>query len=373
MSTILSGLDATTFKILDALLTEMGSPISINELTKKIGRSYGRAYYANIYRKIQSLTKEKITSLERVGNTSIASLNFENPITVDLLTEMDLRKKQGIFQRRPRLQILLTSIQESFADFGSIMSISLIDPEKNMKLNRAEFLILVRTPVHRKRVVHTTMTDEITDIYRTMKSLQSRFNIRIHHLALPSDEFLDLLRAREINPLREILGSPMTNFFSPQSFWFEIALASKEGIQIKLLKSETSPFEITEDELVYNLARFGYRELGPRIIKSADICIELIITSILLKGVARRIEAIPILLAKNEPNYNLLIFLSEKYGVSSKLLGLLKSLEKERISSTPRKEAITILESIGTKEEIGTKKIDMFEKLRLYSSGDFAE
>ena len=107
-----------------------------------------------------------------------------------------------------------------------------------------------------------------------MQSLQRMHNIRISTLALTTDEFIQLLKSREVNPLREMLPNRI-NFISPQDFWTEIAIASEEkGLRIKFEESETNPEEISEENLVYNLNRFGYKEFGPELVLGEDICIE---------------------------------------------------------------------------------------------------
>ena len=60
-------MDETTFRILDTLSSGLGSPVSINELTKKINERYGTAYYANIYEKAQRLVKRGIIGITRTG------------------------------------------------------------------------------------------------------------------------------------------------------------------------------------------------------------------------------------------------------------------------------------------------------------------
>ncbi len=353
------GMDQTTFRILDILSREIGHPISINELTNKIGRSYGTAHYSNIYEKIRSLTKEEITILETAGKSSNTTLNLENPFTNDLLTEIDLRKKQELLRKKPQLQMLLTSIYASLSNYNSIRSMSLINPERNIKLNKAEFLIQLHFT--KGEINHTL--EEILSIHLIIHTLQRRYNIRIDPLILPSDEFLILLKSKEANPLKEML-SDRISFFSPQSFWMEIMIAAEEGLRIRYERKETEPSEVSEDDLIYNLGRFGYREIGPQIIKGRDICLEYIITSILMKGDARRIEAIPILLAKNQPNYNILTYLSQRYGTSGKLLGLLRTLSSI-LPSDQIQNAIKIFETL----EIDMIEIDqqsIQEKLRLY-------
>jgi hypothetical protein len=92
-------MDKTTFRILDTLSRDLGTPTSINELTKKIKETHGTAYYKNIYDKIQDLKKQDIISLSEIGKSSIITLNFNNYRLTDILAEMELKKKQEFLKK----------------------------------------------------------------------------------------------------------------------------------------------------------------------------------------------------------------------------------------------------------------------------------
>ena len=93
----------------------------------------------------------------------------------------------------------------------------------------------------------------------------------------------------------------------PQNFWMLIKNAYMHGMRIKFDTEQTNPSKIHDSDLTYNLARFGYKELGPEIRQGGDISIEYVIASILLEEDNRRMAATPVLLAKNKANYSLLL------------------------------------------------------------------
>lgn len=146
-----------------------------------------------------------------------------------------------------------------------------------------------------------------------------------------------------------------------------------QGLELKTLSEEIKPQEINENDLTYNLARFGYTEFGSQIKEGTQICLETIITSILLKGNSRKIEAIPVLLAKSlnkktqrTPSYNLLIYLCQKHGQLEKLMGLLEELQK----ILPNKEteyALKVLKVLKIKPKKADAKA-IKEKMRLYNA-----
>ncbi len=352
-------MDETTFRILETLSSELGNSISINGLTRRIKVEHGGAYYANIYNKIRTLCKDRIITLTTAGRSSIPSLNFSNYELLDMLAQIELRKKQELLRKSKELQMLFKDAEERYEDIRSIESISAINGERNLKLNRAELLILLHDSKG------NTLHRDIIGIYTIARDLQSLHNIKLDLIILTTDAFLSFLTSEDINPLREMLSSKIT-FRSPQNFWAHIAATFARGYRIKLLQTETNPAKISEKDLTFNLARFGYKEIGLEIREGEKICIEYIIASFLMKEDARRIDAIPILLAKNNANYSLLIFLSQKYRLSARLSGLLKALNK--INPTRETQsAIEILETLSTREIRADEK-SIEQKMRLYNA-----
>ena len=353
-------MDTTTFRILDILSTYLGKPFSINQLTEKIREIYGTAYYTNIYKRSHDLETRGILNLNRLGKSSIIELNFSNYLLIDFLTEMEVKKKIEFLEGRAFLQMLLKEMDDYFSDSSSIKSILSVDPERNLKLNIMEFLCLLKHSYEESRI-----QDEITKIYREFMKLQDKHNLRIHSLVLDEPGFHALSESDEINPLKEILFRK-TAFFCPQAFWSEISEIIEKGITIRTEDMSIRPAEFSEIDLAYNLARFGYKEFGSRIGQGKKICIEYIITSLLMQDDARRIAAIPIIIAKNNVNSNVLIFLSQKFGVSGKLLGILKILADikptEEINRT-----ISLFESLNVKETEADRS-SILEKMRLYNA-----
>ena len=353
-------MDTITFRILDTTSAGLGKSFSINQLTGKIKERHGTAHYVNIYKKLHDLEKQQILDLNKIGKSSIVRLNFQNYLLIDLLTEMEIRKKLEFLQEKTDLQMLLGEMYRYLSKLYCIKSICSMNPKKNMKLNRLELLFLLETSKE-----DSLTQNEIAKILTELQKLQNKHNLRIDCLLLEEDEFSGLLESDEINPLKEIL-SDKTVFFCPQAFWDEIREIVDKGIEIRTKESETKPAEIAEMDLINNLARFGYREFGSRIGQGQEFCIEYIITALLMQGDARRIEAIPIILAKHNANSNLLIFLAQKFGLSGRLLGLLKILEKIKPMKETKK-TIGLLEALNV-EEIKADEESILQKMRLYNA-----
>ncbi len=363
-------MNQTTFRILDALSGDLGSPVSINGLTGKIRELHKTAHYKNIYDKIQGMEKQGIVKLERIGKSSIIRLNFNDYRTTGKLAEMELEKERRFLEGRPGMQALLMMMKTCFHGF-CINSISIIRPEKNTLLNRAEFLFILYEPPKKMEEVHETehgreteqdreksMQNEILNIQLVMQSLEKAHNMKLDCLVLRGKDFLSLLKETQSNPLKAMLPGQIA-FFHPRDYWTEIKVAGSI-----MEAEETIPAKIPEKDMAYNLSRFGYKEIGPKIKHGRDICLEYIITSILIGRDARRTEAIPVLLAKNKPKYNLLIFLCKKYGKLGRLLGLLKAMNKV-MKSKEIENAINMLERMKIKEE-KTDENAIRQKMRLY-------
>jgi hypothetical protein len=353
-------MNETRFRILDTLSRELGRSLSISELTNKIRKLHGTAYYANTYDEIMSLASEGIIELEKIGNSSIAILNFKSYLLIDSLAEIELKKKHDLLQERTELQMLLLEFNTCLESLALMSSICMSRPEKNIKLNRLEFLILLRGSAGDQVIQeHREKLSEITQM------LQKIHNLRIDYLALANDEFLDLLRSEDRNPLKDMLVDKIA-FINPQGFWIAIREALRKGIRMQLDSDETDPARIPEHHLAFNLARFGYTEMGRQIKAGERISMEYIITAILTGTDARRIEAIPVIIAKNKLNYNVLTFLSQKYRRSGLLLGLLRTLYKFK-PSEEAKAGISILEKMHI-DEIEADEEAIREKMKLYNA-----
>lgn len=349
-------MNTLTLQILDTLSSSLGDSLSINQLTERIRNKYGAAFYANTYKKLQDLKREGLLNLSTVGKSAVVRLNFQNYLLIDLLAEMEIAKKVQVLRERTELITLLAELDESLSEKCSIKSVSAIDLGTNLKLNRIELLFLLRKA--------SSLHNEAIELCSEMQRLQNKYNLRIDSLILDENTLRSLLGPNEINPLREALAKEVT-LFCPQAFWSEIKRIIDET-EIAFIQTEIKPAKIPELDTLYNLSRFGYKELGSVIEQGRKICIEYIVTALLLQTDARRIEAVPVLLAKNDFNSNLLAFLSQKFGTSGKLLGLLKALQNIK----PKREVEETTKLLGI---YGVKKMQVDERsilkrMRLYNA-----
>jgi hypothetical protein len=349
-------MDTPTLRILDTISSSLGDSLSIHQLTKRIKDTYGSAYYANIYQKLQELKSEGLLNLEPIGRSSIIKLNFENYLLIDTLAEMEIEKKINFLSKRSNLFSFLTEMDKSLTDNCAIKSITSINPLKNIKLNKIELLFLLRET--------SDYLNETIELCKKMLNLQNKHNLKINNLIINKHDFFDLTTSDEINPLREALSEKIT-FFCPQAFWSEIKEIA-EKTEIRTISSETKPLNISDLDLTYNLNRFGYREFGSHFTQGKKYCIEYITTAILLKDDARKIEAIAIILSKNKFKSNILAFLSQKFQTAGRLMGILKILQKIKPKSEIE-ETIAILQAFNSKE-LPADEGSIRQKLELYNA-----
>ena len=316
-------ISGTEFKIIDTISREIGNPISISGLTTEIKREFGSAHYPNIYSALLELKNKNIIQIEKQGNASIPLLNFSNYLLPDMLIEIELQKKRDFLQKWPEAQLLLSNLDQELSGLSFIRSILLLEPEHNMKLNRAELLILIDQENLANRQKARSMINE----------LRKHHNIRMEDLTLSQGKLIDFLKSSEKNPIKEMLSDKIATYL-PQIFWKLIVNAYTHGTRIRFDNERTNLSKIKESDLAYNLAKFGYKELGPEIRQGEDYSMEYIISSILTGDDPRRAAAASILILKNRPSFELLGFLSMKHGFAEKLLGLLEVIND--ISPAPK-------------------------------------
>ncbi|WP_337863053.1 hypothetical protein [Nitrososphaera sp.] len=358
-------MDETSFKILETLSREIGTEMSISQLTERIGESYGKAYYANIYNKLQQLARDNIVTISKVGNTSIARINFDDYWIMDILAQVEMQRKRIFLKDTANAStaILFSDIEKTFlTDLPFVRSISVIRPEKNQMTNRTELLILVKG----YGMDFFPEQEDAKAVHRAIKSIQMMHPQQIDYLILNEAKFLDQITSDELNPVQEMLADKIT-FYGPQNFWHAIQVIAEKGIPIKIAKSETSPHKISEQDLVYNMAKFGYNEMGTRLTKEREMCIEYTVAAMMAQGDARRIEAVPVLLAKNTVNYDMLIFLARKFKLIGKLMGLIQALSDIIPEKKDLQYAIKVMKEMRIEAE-PADRASIMEKMRLYNA-----
>ena len=375
-------MDKTTFRILDALAGDLGRPVSILEITRKISAIHGKAYYKNVYDRINELEERDLIKIKRSGNTSLVSLNFGSYKLSALLGEFESRKKGQFLERGGQIAPILEDMEQHFSrGFYMLRSISIAGPEKALSRRRAEFLFILADTIifeadgkrEPEEEGEKAILSEKIGIYSIMKMLEKHYNIKTDCLILTKSELFSLIGSGD-SETSGILSDRIA-FFRADDFWMIIKEAFLKGLLLKLPGEERiEPAKISESDMSYNLGRYGYSEFGQSASKKKckgrkEIPIEYIAVSALLSGDKRREGAVPVLLMKNKVNYSLLIFLSNKYSKAGKLLGMLQLIKRlgKAESTKGMDHAIKSLKAMEIKEE-QVAEADIKQKLRLYNA-----
>ena len=103
---------------------------------------------------------------------------------------MEIKKKTQFLEEKDDLLTLLAEMDKSLNDKCSIKSVSVINPDRNIRLNRIELIFLLRKTV--------SLHNETIELCREMQRLQNKYNLRIDSFILDEDDFSDLLRSFSI-------------------------------------------------------------------------------------------------------------------------------------------------------------------------------
>src|SRR6266566_1464356 len=107
------------------------------------------------------------------------------------------------------------------------------------------------------------------NIYNALLELKDKNIIKMEDLILSQGKLIDFLKSSEKNPIKEMLSDKIA-IYLPQSFWNLIRNAYMHGTRIRFDNERTNLSKIKESDVAYNLAKFGYKELGPEIRQGED-------------------------------------------------------------------------------------------------------
>ncbi|MFH0862376.1 MAG: hypothetical protein V1875_05025 [Candidatus Altiarchaeota archaeon] len=356
-------MDSTTYRVLYALSRRLDRGQSISELVRRIRELGYTAYYKNIYDKCQKLKDEGIIKIEKTGMTSLLYLRLTNPGTIDELASMELRGKKEFLEKNKGEEQLLRDI-ESIRDIN-LKATAIIRPEKNAKLNTAEILFLIDSDLAAE------------GLCRRIQEISKKNNLKVYSLILTEEEFKTMLQSEGYNQAKEILTDKVV-LENQSGFWRIVSQTPPTSPA-----EEIEPRKISEQELYWNLERFGYTAFTKiSSEKTADLNIETTIMACLLKDDARLTEAAAVLIGKNKINIRLLLYLGLKHNKLS-MLGYLIDSVKELTQDDKKQTALsqgliifnvfyTQLKSNTTSGRWGidtrTSAQDLLETLRKYDA-----
>ena len=373
-------LDDAAFRILDLLAKNLGKPFSIRALNDGLSSKNRKAYYANTYNQVSKLSDKRILKLTRIGRARSVELDFSSDGLIPALAEMELLRGLELFDDS-RLAAIRKHLGALFFETPFLGAACIIRDSQALALNKIELLFILRSPSQGNDAFNPTyappsegVEEQRAFIAGRIQSLASKTNLRIDFLALTCQEFLNELFSPQANPVKLLVKDEIA-VFNPGFFWMLVEAGKACGLQFSVNKDSADSRKLKREDILLAFGRHGYREFGAASILPSGYSIETAIAAALVLEDARLLEAIPVILAKDERkriNYALLEYLARKCG-KAELYGFLleNAIEFSKLlktSLTARKclERMKNGHGSGWDVRLQLRKADLLEKMVLY-------
>jgi len=183
--------------------------LTILNISKKLKIGYRPAY-----NHISEMEREGIIRISKVGNSKQCSLNLENAKTKHLLQELDILRKEELFNKNSKLKIivepLISKLSEEYP--SEILSIILFGSyAKGIATKQSDIdLMFIISDLKDKNLREA--------IERESGSYQYSHNIKMSPLIANVDELRKMLKTKELNVGKEIRGHGIS-LYGHELFW----------------------------------------------------------------------------------------------------------------------------------------------------------
>jgi len=184
----------TLLKIIELMRKNLDIGLTILQISKRL-----KIGYAPAHNHITEMEKEGIIKASKIGNSKQCRLNLENSKTRNLLQEMDIKRKEQIYTKNPKLksilEVLILKLNEKY--ISEILSIILFGSyAKGTASKKSDIdLIFILNNLRDKHIRGA--------IEMECASYQYSHNIKISPLMINVAEFKKMLRSRELNVGKE--------------------------------------------------------------------------------------------------------------------------------------------------------------------------
>lgn len=203
----------TVLKIVGLLRRNLGKGFTILEISKllKIG-------YRPAYNHIAELEKEKVTIVKKVGSSKQCFLDLENAQSRHFLQEVDLVRKEELYQSNQKLKTILEEIVQKItsqvtASLHSIILFGSYAKRTATKSSDIDLLFIV------SNIKNKSVREKIE---RECAGYQYSHNVKISPLITDIEEFKKMLKSKEMNIGKEAKEYGFALYGSEQ-FWRLIA------------------------------------------------------------------------------------------------------------------------------------------------------
>ena len=202
----------TLLKIIGLMRRNIDLGLTISQISKllKIG-------YAPAYNHITEMEKEEIIKTFRVGNAKQCRLNLENTKTRHLLQEVDIKIKEELYNKNPKLRSIIESlisklIGEHISELLSIVLFGSYAKDKATKQSDIDLMFIV-TDLNDKKLREA--------IERECTSYQYSYNVKIGPLITNIEEFKKMLKGKGLNVGKEVRKYGIS-LYGHEIFWMII-------------------------------------------------------------------------------------------------------------------------------------------------------
>ena len=203
----------TLLKIVRLMRIELDNGLTILKISKKLKIGYRPAY-----NHINSMEKEGIIKIIKVGNAKQCFLNLGNAKCRHLLEEADALKKEEIYRENKKIKAVIESLilkltKEFISDIHSIVLFGSYAKGNATKASDVDLLFIV-TDLKNKQLRE--------GIERESASYQYSHNLKVSPLITDINEFKKMLRSEELNVGKEAREYGIS-LYGYEMFWRLVA------------------------------------------------------------------------------------------------------------------------------------------------------
>ena len=192
---------------------ELDKGLTILDISKRLKIGYRPAY-----NHINSMSKEGIIRVERVGNSKQCSLNLDSSKARNLLVESDQIKKNEVYEQYPKIKAVIENLVSKLTDeyISEIHSIVLFGSYvKGTAIKTSDIDILF--------IVFDLKNKQVREgIERESASYQYSHNIKVSPLITDITEFKKMLKDDGLNVGKEIREYGIS-LYGSEMFWRLVA------------------------------------------------------------------------------------------------------------------------------------------------------
>ena len=196
-------------KIVHLMRTSLDKGLTILEISKKLNIGYRPAY-----NHINSMEKEGIVKIVKVGNAKQCFLNLGNAKCRHLLEEADALKKEEIYKKNQKTRAVIESLilkltKDFISDIHSVVLFGSHAMGTATKASDIDLLFIV-TDLKNKQLRE--------GIERESASYQYSHNLKVSPLITDINEFKRMLKSEELNVGKEAREYGIS-LYGSEMFW----------------------------------------------------------------------------------------------------------------------------------------------------------